>query len=94
MCVPHLSVLANWEYVKRTISARADGAVGIGREAVPVGSTQKLGKLRVSQDKSSWAIAMTGAPNQLKHNPREEKISLQETQLHQHVTLISITSPY
>ena len=34
--VPHFSVLAAWEYVKRTISARADGAVCIGREEVPV----------------------------------------------------------
>ena len=29
-------VLAIWEDVKRTISARADGTVCIGREAVPV----------------------------------------------------------
>jgi hypothetical protein len=35
--VPHYSVLATREYVKRTISARADKAVCIGREDVPVG---------------------------------------------------------
>ena len=35
--VSHFSVLATWEYVKRTISAGADGAVCIGREAILVG---------------------------------------------------------
>jgi hypothetical protein len=35
--VPHFSVLATGEYVKRTIGAGADGTVCIGREAVPVG---------------------------------------------------------
>ena len=35
--VPLFSVLATREYVKRTISTRADGAVCVGREAVPIG---------------------------------------------------------
>ena len=59
--VPHFSVLATWEYVKRTVSARADGAVCIGREVVPVSDFVIFDLINYNEEFTNECVQVTGS---------------------------------